>query len=179
MARDHVADFVREHRGQFRRVIGERDQSARHVEAAARQRERVDRRGIEDDDAIAQVGPVGRSGQTLDDIADEALELRILINAAVGIEDAKFLAPLRRNEIGLAGRGDRRRLWRRHLAVARYRCRPSPQQAGERREGGDVAQTAELATDEAHAQRCTARPCHPHYPGVHAPAANFPRRGGV
>ena len=43
VARDHVRHLVRQHRGELGRVVGERDQAARHVELAGRQREGVDR----------------------------------------------------------------------------------------------------------------------------------------
>ena len=39
MAGDHVAHLVREHRGELGLVVGERDEAARHVELAGRQRE--------------------------------------------------------------------------------------------------------------------------------------------
>ena len=48
VARDHMRHLVRQHRGKLGVVVGERDQAARHVELAGRQREGVDRRRIED-----------------------------------------------------------------------------------------------------------------------------------
>ena len=48
VARDHVPHLMRQHRGELGLVIGERDQAARDVELAVRQRESVDRRRIED-----------------------------------------------------------------------------------------------------------------------------------
>ena len=48
----HMAHLVGDHRGQFGRIVGERQQSARHVEIAARQSEGVYVRRIEDGDPI-------------------------------------------------------------------------------------------------------------------------------
>ena len=48
VARDHMRHLVRQHRGELGLVVGERDQAARDVELAVRQREGVDRRRIED-----------------------------------------------------------------------------------------------------------------------------------
>ena len=48
VARDHVRHLVRQHRGELGGVVGEREQPARDVELAVRQREGVDRRRVED-----------------------------------------------------------------------------------------------------------------------------------
>ena len=56
MAQGHVRDLVREHRRDLGGVVGERQQPAGHVEAAVRQREGVDHRGVEDRDLIGLVG---------------------------------------------------------------------------------------------------------------------------
>ena len=77
VAGDHVRHLVREHRGEFRGVVGERDQAARHVELAARQRERVDGGRVEDGDLVAQVRPFGRRHQLVHGAFDQASRLRV------------------------------------------------------------------------------------------------------
>ena len=74
VARDHMRHLVRQHRGELGVVVGERQQPARHVEAAVGQREGVDRGRIEDGDAVAQVRPLGGRDQPLDDLRDQAFE---------------------------------------------------------------------------------------------------------
>ena len=73
-------------------VVGERDQSARDVELSGRQREGVDRRRIEDGDAVLQVRPLGSGDQLLHRLVEQAFELGILVGAVVGGEDALMLA---------------------------------------------------------------------------------------
>ena len=92
VARDHVRHLVREHRGELGGVVGERDQAARDVELAARQREGVDRRRIEDGDAVVQVRPLGRRDQLVDGLVEQRFELGILVGAVIGGEDALMLA---------------------------------------------------------------------------------------
>ena len=74
----------RQHRGQFRGVAGERDQAARHIELAGRQREGVDRAGIEDRHPVGLIGTVGCRDQPIDGLADQRFQLRIVIGAAIG-----------------------------------------------------------------------------------------------
>ena len=52
VAGDDMRHLVRQHGGELGGVVGQRDQAARHVELAARQREGVDGRRIEDGDAV-------------------------------------------------------------------------------------------------------------------------------
>ena len=92
----HMRHLVRQHRGQFRGVAGERDQAARHIELAGRQRERVHRAGIEDRHLVGLVGAVGGRDQPVDGLADQGFQLRIVIGAAIGGEDALMLALARR-----------------------------------------------------------------------------------
>ena len=67
----HMRHLVAQHRGQFRGVAGKRDQAARHIELAGRQRERVHRAGIEDGHAIGLIGAIGRRDQPVDGLADQ------------------------------------------------------------------------------------------------------------
>ncbi len=100
MARDHVRHFVGEHRGELRRVVRQRDQSARYVELPGRQREGVDRPRVEDGDAILHVRPLGRRDQLRNHLVEQPLELGIVVGAVIGGENALMLA-----------RGRSRRLW--------------------------------------------------------------------
>ena len=92
VTRDHVTHFVGEHRGEFRRVVGKREQPARDVELPVGEREGVDRRRVEDRHLVAQVRLLGRRDQPLDRVADQRFEPRVVIGAAVGGEDALVLA---------------------------------------------------------------------------------------
>ena len=80
----HMRHLVAQHRGQFRGVAGQRDQAARDVELAGRQREGVDRAGIEDRHLVGLVGTVGGRDQPVDGLADQRFQLRIVIGAAIG-----------------------------------------------------------------------------------------------
>ena len=88
----HMRHLVAQHRGQFRGVAGERDQAARHVKLAGRQREGVHRAGIEDRDLVGLVGTIGCGDQPVDRLADQRFQLRIVIGAAIGGENALMLA---------------------------------------------------------------------------------------
>ena len=101
MARDHVAHLVRQHRREFGLVVGERDQPARDVELAVRQREGVDRRRVEDGDLVFEVRPLGCRHQPVDGLLDRRLQTRVLVNAAIGSENARMLALRRWLPLGL------------------------------------------------------------------------------
>ena len=62
----HMRHFVAEHRGQLRRVARKRDQAARHVELAGRQRECIHRAGIEDRDLVGLIRAIRRRDQPVD-----------------------------------------------------------------------------------------------------------------
>ena len=96
MARDHVRHLVRQHGGELRGVVGERQQSAGDVELAVRQREGVDRRRVEDGDLVLQARPLGGRDQLVHRLGDEAFEPRVLVGAAVGRQNAVVLALRRR-----------------------------------------------------------------------------------
>ena len=91
VARDHVRHLMRQHRGKLCIVARQRQQSARDVELTVGQREGVDRGRVEDGDAVAQVGPLRRGDQLLHHPGDQPLEPRVLIDAAIGGEDALVL----------------------------------------------------------------------------------------
>ncbi len=125
----HMRHLVAQHRGQFRGVAGERDQAARHVKLPGRQRERVHRAGIEDRDPVGLVGAIGRRDQPVDRLADQGRQLRIVIGAAIGGEDALMLALARRRlRDGAVRLGCRR--------SGRCGLEPSHIAAGRKREAG-------------------------------------------
>ena len=103
--RQHVRHLVREHRGQLRRIVGKRDQSAGHVELAGRQRKRVDRTGIEDRHLVGKVRPLRCRHQSIDSFGDQAFELRIVIGTAIGGQDSLVLAFGRRRGGRCGSRG--------------------------------------------------------------------------
>ncbi len=96
VARDDVRHLVRQHGGELGVVVGERDQPAGDVELAVRQREGVDRGRVQDGDLVLEVRPLGGCDQLVDGLLQHALQLGVLVGAAVGREDAKMLALLRR-----------------------------------------------------------------------------------
>ena len=110
VARDHVPHLMREHRGELGLVVGERDQPAGDVEMAARQREGVDRRRVEQRHLVFLLGLFRGRHQAIDHLADRRVQLRIVIDAAIGGEDARVLALL-----GGAHRRRRARLRQRQL----------------------------------------------------------------
>ena len=109
--------LVRQHRGDFGLVVGERDQAARDVELAVRQREGVDRGRVQDRDLVAQVRPLGGGDQLVDGLVQHRLDARVVVVPAIGREDAHVLAlPRRRQRARRCWRmaGARRRLHRRN-----------------------------------------------------------------
>ena len=123
MVGDDMAHLMGDHRGELGIVVGERDQSARHIKLAGRQRKGIDRLRIEDGDLVMQVGPLRRRDQALDHLLDHGLQPRIVVDAAVGRQDALMLTQHRRRHggIGLLGR---RRAWpARGTLRAASRCR--------------------------------------------------------
>ena len=92
VARDHVRHLVAQHGGKLGGVVGKREQAARDVKLAVRQREGVDGGRVEDRHLVFQVRPLGGRDQLVDGLADQRLEARVLIGAAIGREDALVLA---------------------------------------------------------------------------------------
>ena len=88
----HVRHFVRQHGGDLRGIIGERQQAACHIEIAAWQREGVDRGRIQDGDTVGLVRVFRNDGQGACDARDEFLRLGILVFAAIARDDARMLA---------------------------------------------------------------------------------------
>ena len=129
----HMRHLVAQHRGQFRGVAGERDQAARDIELAGRQREGVHRAGIEDRDLVGLVGTVGGRDQPVDGLADQRFQLRVVIDAAIGGEDALMLAlggrRLRDRAVRLAARAPSgAAVWKRPMSPqARQRQRRAQQ----------------------------------------------------
>ena len=139
VAGNDVAHFVRQHRGQLGFVVGERDQPAGDVKLAARQGEGVDRLRIEDGDLVVQIGMFRRGHQPVDGLLQHPLELGIVIDAAIGAEDALMLVQHRGRHVGHVGgfrRARQRRLRRRAKAASpsrpRRRSASTASAAGER-----------------------------------------------
>ena len=88
----HMRHLVAQHRGQFRGVARQRDQAARHVKLAGRQRERIHRARIEDRHLVGLIGTIGGRDQPVDGLADQGFQLRIVIGAAIGGQDSLMLA---------------------------------------------------------------------------------------
>ena len=106
----HVTHLVRDDRGKLGRIIGERQQTTRNVEIAARQREGVYVGRVENGDPVGLAGITGHGGQVSDDLCDHALELRVGILAAIGGQDAGMLTLGEFGETVVAGNrvdGDR------------------------------------------------------------------------
>ena len=112
----HMRHLVAQHRGQFGGVAGERDQAARDIELAGRQREGVHRAGIEDRDLVGLVGTVGGGDQPVDGLADQRLQLGIVIDAAIG---RRGCAHARFSAAGVWARPARLGLGRRRWRAAR------------------------------------------------------------
>lgn len=132
--RDHVRHLVRQHRSELGRVIGERDQTARHIQISARQGKSVDRGGIENGDAILQIGPLGGGDELGDGLMQERFELGIVVGAVIGRENALVLA-LRASRGRRLKRGLSWRLReRRGRSARREECRAAAAK-GERKRG--------------------------------------------
>ncbi len=93
----HMGHLVAQHRGQFRGIAGQRDQATRHVKLSGRKRERIHRARIEDRHLVGLVGTVRCRNQPVDRLADQGLQVRIVIGTAIGGQDPFVLA--------LGGRG--------------------------------------------------------------------------
>lgn len=87
-----VRHLMRQHGGDFRGVIGKRQQAAGDVEIATRQREGVDRGRVQDGDAVGLLRVFRDAGESAGDAGDEALGLGVLIFAAVACQNAGMLA---------------------------------------------------------------------------------------
>ncbi|MEY9574229.1 hypothetical protein ABIE88_001805 [Bradyrhizobium diazoefficiens] len=108
----HMRHLVAEHGGQLRRIARERKKTARDIELAVRQREGVDRAGIQNGDPVALVGAVGGGDEPVDGLGDQRFEPRVVIGAAIARQDALVLlfggGGLRDGRLRL-GHRDRRR----------------------------------------------------------------------
>ena len=109
----HMRHLVAQHRGQFGGVARQRDQAARHVKLAGRQRERIHRPRIENRHLVGLIGTLGGGDQPVDRLADQGFQRRIVIGAAIGGQDSLMLAlggrALRDYSCRLAGGGGARR----------------------------------------------------------------------
>ena len=64
MAGRDMGNLMRHDGGDFGRIIGQREEPARHVKIAGGQCESIDQRGVEDGDAIGFRRRLGRQGET-------------------------------------------------------------------------------------------------------------------
>jgi len=96
MLGDHMRHFVRQHRGDFGRVIGECDQAARHVKLTTRQSKRIDCRRIQDRNAITLVRPLGRGDQFLNGLANQAIQALVFVDAIICGQNSLMLPRQRR-----------------------------------------------------------------------------------
>ena len=113
MPRDDMAHLMGDHGSKLGVVVGERDEAARHIELAGRQRESIDRLRIEDGDLVMQVRLIRRGDQAFDHLLDHGLQPRVVIDTAISREDALMLAQHRRRHagVGLLGRSRIPRQW--------------------------------------------------------------------
>jgi len=86
-----MAHLVRQHGGDFRGVVGKGEQAAGDIEITARQRKGVDRRRIQDGDAVGLARIFRHRRQRAGDAGNEAFGLGILVFAAVACHDARML----------------------------------------------------------------------------------------
>ena len=110
MAGDDMRHLVREHRGEFGVVAGERQQSSRHIKLAVGQREGVDGGRVENGDLVFKVGPFRGRHQLFHHARDQRLEPGVLVGAAIGGENTLMLALIWRERVrlpGQVGQGDR------------------------------------------------------------------------
>ena len=106
MPGDDMAHLMGDHRSKLGVVVGERDEAARHIKLAGRQRESIDRLRIEDGDLVMQVRLIRRGHQTFDHLLDHGLQPRVGIDTAISRQDALMLAQHRGRHagVGLLGR---------------------------------------------------------------------------
>ncbi len=82
-----VAGLVAQHAGDFRLVVGQRQQATGDVDIAARHGEGVDDIGIQHGELIIDIRPVGVGGNRFADALDIGLERRIGIGTPELLED--------------------------------------------------------------------------------------------
>ncbi len=148
VARDDVAHLMRQHRREFGLVVGEREQPARDVELAVRQREGVDRGRIEDGHLVFLLRLLRRRHQAVDQLRHHRVQLGIVVDAAIGREDARVLALLRRRRRNLRGRirkRELRQLERDRLVVRAAAASRQHERERERGAGHPVCRSARRA----------------------------------
>jgi hypothetical protein len=155
---DDVAHLVGEHGGKLGFVVGERDQTARHIDLAGRQSEGIDRLRIEHRDLVVLVGLFRRRDQALHGLLDHGLQAGVVIDPAIGAEDALMLARHRGRWLG------RRRLDRRHGGGLG---------SDRRRRGGARRQQQRNDSRAGMAKTCDPRtsPLHRHVTRIHLTSA--------
>jgi hypothetical protein len=111
MLEHDVSNFMRQHGGQFAGIGSEREDTARDVDIAAGQREGVDLGGVENGDGELGARLVGSDEKPPNDPRQHHLGLAVLVDAAIGGDDARVLARPDHVFLGVvAGLHDRRPL---------------------------------------------------------------------
>jgi hypothetical protein len=114
-----MGHFVRQDSRQLRTAVGERDQAAGDIQVAARQREGVGHRRIQDGDLVAPRRVVGCGDQAGNDARHRLFDGAIGIDAAIFGDDAGILARADRFFGGVPRRARRRDHRDRFNAVGR------------------------------------------------------------
>ena len=107
--RADMADFMGHDSGNFRGVIGQRQQPARHIEIAARQGEGIDHRRIQQCHLVRLAGRITGGGKLDQRFVQQALGCRGVEFAAEQRHKPLVLAPASRINAGRARCGGRQR----------------------------------------------------------------------
>ena len=84
MPRGDMADLMRHHGGDLRRIVGQRQEPARDIDVVGRHREGIDHRRIQKRHMIGLLRIFARLRQFQQDVIDEMLDGRVVIFAAEG-----------------------------------------------------------------------------------------------
>ena len=96
MTRGHMADLMRQHAGQFGLAARQRQQAAGDVDIAARQREGVDDGGVQQGEAVVELGEFAELRQAPADAVDIAGQPGVLVFAAEGLQHLRMLLSAQR-----------------------------------------------------------------------------------
>ena len=91
VAFDDVTDLVSEHAGNFVHLVGALDESAVHVDEAARHGERVDFLAVDDEEMPVEIAPAGEPGDGVAQHIDVAVQLGIADDGKLGVDLLGFL----------------------------------------------------------------------------------------
>ena len=85
-----MTDLMSDHAREFRLIICQRHQPARHIDIAAGQRERIDHRAVEQGHAVGPVGLIGRARNARRDTRHIGAQFHIVIGAAISLENFRM-----------------------------------------------------------------------------------------